>query len=292
MKNVLIIGGCGYVGSALFKYLNNLGYHVDTVDDERFGCFINPKNIRMNYWDIQEKKLAEYDSIVMLAGHSSILMAKNDHHGALLNNIVGFEGLIGKISKQKLIYASSSSVYTGSTSFAADETWNQFNVASMYDLSKYMGDGLALISKVEFYGLRFGTVCGYSPNLRVDVMINKMIKTAKESGKILVYNPDINRPILGLIDLCRAVKAIIDGNDRRGIYNLASFNTTVGKIAEQVAKSLKVPFEVCGVSPSYDFSMLTKKFENSYDFSFQETPSSIVNSILENWSDAKMGERI
>ncbi|KAJ1485105.1 hypothetical protein T484DRAFT_1794906 [Baffinella frigidus] len=58
-----------------------------------------------------------------------------------------------------------------------------------YDLSKWTGDLYATHSKVEAYGLRLGTVCGGSPNLRSDVMLNAMTTDAlskKEVGRNLL----------------------------------------------------------------------------------------------------------
>ena len=37
---------------------------------------------------------------------------------------------------------------------------------------------------VEYYGLRFGTVCGASPNLRSDVMLNAMVVDALTHGEV------------------------------------------------------------------------------------------------------------
>ena len=46
MGRILIIGGCGYIGSQLFVYLKNKGYKVDTVDLEWYGNYVNPKNFK------------------------------------------------------------------------------------------------------------------------------------------------------------------------------------------------------------------------------------------------------
>lgn len=291
MARILVIGGCGYIGSALTRFLVNQNFSVFSLDDERWGNFTGNHAIVTDYQNVTRATLSEYDVIVHLAGHSSVLMAQNDRHGALLNNVVFFERLLGLLSNQKFIYASSSSVYTGAGASRVREEWNNFQATSVYDISKYAGDCLAAVSPIEYYALRFGTVCGHSPNLRTDVMINKMTKVAKEHGVIKVFNPTINRPILGMQDLCRAISSIITGPDRRGIYNLASFNTTVLELAREVSDLLSCPIEIVASEPSYDFSMVTDKFEKSYGFKFNDTPRSIVEDLLNNWNPAQQGIR-
>lgn len=73
-----------------------------------------------------------------------------------------------------------------------------------------------------------GTVCGSSPNLRSDVMLNAMVHDAVQKGEVHLYVRNIRRPVLGISDLCRGIQDIIAFNkDVRGLYNMASFNGTV-----------------------------------------------------------------
>ncbi len=278
--HILLLGGCGYIGSALSGHLRLAGFAVDTVDLEWFGNPGNPENRRRDYRTLTVDELAPYDTIVLLAAHSSVAMANRDPGAAFANNLTGFQELTQKIRRdQRLVYASSSSVYSGSGATVVDESWSRFNVSNMYDLTKYTGDGLAGISGLDYYGLRFGTVNGASPNLRTDLMINRMVMTAAAHGSIELFNPDIHRPILGLADLCRAVEAIIRGPSRPGIYNLSSFTTTVGEVAEAVARCIGVEIRRGADGPAYDFSMTSEKFSAAYDFVFAETVESIVVSL-------------
>jgi len=95
---------------------------------------------------------------------------------------------------------------------------------------------------LQIYGLRFGTVNGFSRNFRNDVMINSMVFNALSNGKIFVTNHSIN-------DLFNAISVIIEAGTSKnsGIYNLNSFNSTVGEIGEMVSKIIGVPIE--GVAP-------------------------------------------
>jgi nucleoside-diphosphate-sugar epimerase len=89
LKNkVLIIGGCGYIGSSLFNFLQNKGLNVDTIDLEWFGNHSVHKNINLDYKSLTKDFLSKYDSIVLLAAHSSVRMCENAMMPAFKNNVV------------------------------------------------------------------------------------------------------------------------------------------------------------------------------------------------------------
>lgn len=222
-------------------------------------------------------ELPASECTVLLAGHSSVLACENDPDGAWVNNVDFFRSVLR--NSTKLIYASSASVYDGVTN--PNEDCTEFNLKGMYDLTKRTIDNLAQLSDTEYYGLRFATVNGWSPNLRVDVMLNKMVFDAKENGVIIVTNPQLVRPILGIKDLGRAIQAIVGSKeDKRGIYNLASFSASVLDMAQTVADKYEVPIEIVETdSKPYVFGIDTIKFRTAFDFEFQDTLESIVDSL-------------
>jgi UDP-glucose 4-epimerase len=298
MKNrkekILIIGGCGYIGSRLFQYLTQKRYPVDTVDLEWYGNYINPRNIKRDYETLSRPFLRKYDNIILLAGHSSIPMCESKMIDTFENNVFKFLTLLNKIEDQKFIYASSSSVYGNTKKHKITEDYDRYSPTNFYDLTKKEIDYYAQLSKVNYYGLRMGTVCGYSPNLRVDVMINKMIETALIKKEIVVFNKNFYRPILGINDFCRLVeKILISKRVRPGLYNVASFNSQIEIIAQKVAKVLGIPsIKNVGTSPGYySFSISTKKFEKTFRFKFNDSIDLIVNSIIKNYPEAKKSIR-
>ncbi len=279
-RKLLLLGGTGYIGSRLYQYLASRGVAVDTVDLELRGNRINLDNIRMDYRDLTAQFLSAYDVVVLLAGHSTVAQSLRDPYGAFENNLVKFAHLLGKLAGQRFIYASSSSVYSGVGGQAVDESWNTFNFVNMYDFTKYACDAVSQMLYGNFYALRFGTVCGASENLRLGPMINKMVWSAVTQRRITVSNPEVRRPILGIEDLCRAVELIVRGDDRPGIYNLCSFNSTVAGIGQAVAEIIGCELEQGPPSPTYDFSMENGKIELEYGFRAQESVATIVDSLL------------
>lgn len=258
--NVITIGSRGYIGSALKEVIDTEG--VDRADD----------------W---LHLLPNYKTIILLAGHSSKPMGENHPKEAWDNNVVLFKRILdGLRDDQRLIYASSASVYNNIAG-TPDETCAEFYPMNMYDLSKYVIDQLALQSGKHVYGLRFCTVNGYSPVLRVDLMINKMVEDAKTLGKVTIKNGQLTRPILGIQDCVRAIKTIVESKeDHRGIYNLSSLkDVTVEQFANKVVDNFGGEVENLGDEPHYVFGADTTKFQKTYNFEFKETLDSIIESL-------------
>ena len=260
-----IIGGNGYIGTALLEHLN-----ADVIDYEK------PYDWRQSEWEVHR-----YETIILLAGHSSMPMGRDDPNGAWRNNVENFKHLLDRLSPfQRLIYASSASVYNGIKAHP-DEECPEFRPLNMYDLSKYTIDQLAKLANKHTYGLRLCTVNGYSPTLRIDLMLNKMVEDAKTKGVVTIKNGDLTRPLTGMQDVCRGIKAIVDTpKDNRGIYNFCSINGhTVREFAEAVTKKFGGVVEDLGDEPHYVYGADTTKFENTYNFKFEETLDSILTSL-------------
>lgn len=259
-NKTLVIGSAGYIGSALKEHID-----FDGIDEENY-----------NNWDIDN-----YNTIILLAGHSSMQMGRDDPEGAWQNNVVRFKKLLYRLrDDQRLIYASSASVYNGVKSKPTEDC-KEVNPMNMYDLSKFIIDQLAIQSNKHTYGLRFSTVNGYSPTLRIDLMLNKMVEDAKTKGFVTIKNSHLSRPILGIQDLCRGIKAIVESvKDHRGIYNFCSLNGhTVEDFAIAVTEKFGGQVEDLGNEPHYVYGADTTKFCKTYNFKFEETLDSILTSL-------------
>jgi nucleoside-diphosphate-sugar epimerase len=217
--------------------------------------------------------------------------------GPWLNNVTNFTDLVAKLSFNgiPLIYASSASVYGNSEPGQLfTEANRQFIPVNNYDITKYTLDleaKIAISNGHTVMGLRFGTVNGWAPNLRADVMINAMYDAARTQGKITVTNKHINRALLGIEDLCRGITHCIE-RPTPGIYNMASFNATVESIANTVAKELAVSVVDKGTTANaYDFGLDTTLFEQTFGFTFTETPATIVDSLIKKYSESHVERR-
>jgi len=278
---ILVVGACGYLGSRFCQDYRGK-YEIVTVDSEWFGNNITRYNLQVDYSELPANFFHNWDAIVLLAGHSSVAMAKNEPLEALDNNVVSFANLLAAIPPEvKLIYASSSSVYNGKVD--ATEEISLDKSTNIYDYTKVQIDEIARRNNKKTYGLRFGTINGASLNFRPDLMINKMVMSALENGFIDVYGPGIVRPILDIQDACSAISTIIDEDVEPGIYNVATFHSTVGEMAEGVSKQLfEVPIYQMGDSPAYDFSIDCSKLQSNSSWIPRGTLDGIISDIETN----------
>jgi nucleoside-diphosphate-sugar epimerase len=281
---ILCLGGCGYIGSRLRDELSK-NHEIDCVDIGWFG--INGDNNRkinykINYDDLSLLFARSFDAVILTAAHSSVPMCNEDHYGAFNNNVNNFIKLVNKLGKeQKFIYASSSCVYLSTNGRDAVEG-DQLTPNDMLSFSKTTADQyLQAFNPCEWYALRFGSVNGYSVNYRTDLMINAMTLNGMKNGYLQVSNGDNYRPILGMEDLVRGVCAIVESKeDRRGVYNMASFNTRIGDVGDKVGSILGCEVKNIDGTPSYDFTISSEKFKKAFNFEFKETVESIVDSIV------------
>jgi len=270
---ILIIGGRGYIGSHLTEYLATYNITV-------FGSRSE------DYDNLPSAFLCKFDYIILLAGHSSVQMCNGDVKAPWRNNVRNFINLINKTTNStKIFYASSASVYGNTNLRAFSEEYTSSDIINNYDLTKITLDITAqkyIAEGRNIFGLRFGTVNGGAPVIRKDLMINSMVYTALNENKIFMTNRKINRPILSVLDLSRAVKRVIDtGKFIPGLYNLASFNSTVEKIARVVSEETKIDIMDNGkTSGVYDFITNTDKFCKTYDFKFEDTITSTTRSVI------------
>ena len=287
MKKVLILGGNGYIGSRLRQVLRE--HHFVKSNDICWFAHDETSD-RRDYHKLTKQELSEFEVIVVLAGHSSVPSCVGDLPGPWLNNVTNFTDLLDKTDDQLIIYASSASVYGNSAPGERHkETNTHFTPVNNYDVTKYALDQQATIANLrgkQVIGLRFGTVNGWAPNLRVDVMINSMYHSVQQGPGIQVMNKHISRAMLGIEDLCHAMLRCIE-QPVPGIYNLASFNATVGEIAEAVSRKLGANIIDKGATKNaQDFAVDTSLFEQTFDFTFKETPATIVDSLLESYEQS------
>jgi nucleoside-diphosphate-sugar epimerase len=244
---ILVGGGAGYIGSLLVPALISKGHEVDVIDLCWFGNKL-PKGVNLanrDLLDCTEKDLAGYDQFIFLAGISSDPMAEHSPSKNFILNgaLPSYLAFLAKQAKVKrFVYASTCSVY-GYTAGQASTEEDPAGSRYPYGISKLQGEKGALQLQDDSFSviaLRQGTVCGYSPRMRMDLVVNAMFKTSLMEGKIIINNPEIWRPVYDIRDcvegFIRAVEAEASIN---GVFNVASENYTVETIAHKVKEVIE-----------------------------------------------------
>jgi nucleoside-diphosphate-sugar epimerase len=286
---ILLIGGNGYIGSRLYKHLIDKNYKVDNLDLCWYGK-IYEETIVKNYDDLTKRELEQYTHVILLAGFSSVGMCK-DLYKTVKNNITYFSNLVEKLnSNQVLIYASSCSVY-GNGNKVLTENDKLEPPLNNYDFSKQSLDYITNLSiNKKCIGLRFGTVNGFSPNLRTDLVINAMTLSSLNQNKIFVSNGNIRRSLLGINDLCNAIeKIVITENVKSEVYNLTSCSYSIVELAKKIQSINGCQLVVNdSLSTSYSFTVTNEKFESEFKFKFVDTVDSIYKNLTDNIERVKI----
>jgi nucleoside-diphosphate-sugar epimerase len=293
---ILVAGGAGYVGSVLIPMLMEHGYEIDVIDLMWFGNYL-PREIKAAQKDIfkcKEQDLAGYDQVVFLAGLSNDPMAefdpsKNFVYNAALPSYLAF--IAKKAGVRRFIYGSSCSVYGYTVNELYDEN-SPVTCGYPYGISKLQGErGVTQLSDANFsvIALRKGTVSGYSPRMRMDLIVNTMFKFAMMEKRIMVNNPSIWRPVLDIRDAATAyLRAIQADFSVNGVYNVASGNYTVGQVADSVKYEVekltggKIQIELKNIQDFRNYKVSIEKSRTTLGFQPRYTIENIVDNLYEN----------
>jgi nucleoside-diphosphate-sugar epimerase len=258
---VLLIGGCGYIGSYLYQRLLEQGVDVSVCDLELRGNPLNVPVLESDYRNLSPNQLILYDAVLWFAGHSSVAKSINDPEGALDNNCLSLFKFVQLLNKKtKFVYASTASLYSSEKKYpaAADEdSLKTIPMNNPYDSSKFVFDYLiSTFSKNKnFFGLRMGTVSGYSPNMRPELVFNAMSIAAYENGIVALQNGDSWRTILFLDDLWTLVRTILIKPVDPGFVNAGSLSMTIRALANEISSEWDAAIENKGDSRTYSFKI-------------------------------------
>lgn len=290
---ILVAGGAGYIGSVLVPTLLDHGYEVEVVDLLWFGNHL-PGEVpvrRRNLFDCGEEDFRGFDAIVFLAGLSNDPMAEfspsmNFIHNAALPSYLAYTAK--RAGVRRFVYASSCSVYGYTVNQLYDED-SPVTCAYPYGISKLQGErGVMQLVDESFsaIALRQGTVCGYSPRMRFDLIVNTMFRSAMTRGLITINNPSIWRPIIDVRDTSRAfLRAIQADLSISGVFNVACGNFTVGQIGDMVKDQLeeltgrKIRIEIKNIQDFRNYKVSCQRAANMLGFVPSYGVSDIIDSL-------------
>jgi nucleoside-diphosphate-sugar epimerase len=274
-QRILVAGGAGYIGSVLVRKLLRRGYRVRILDRLYFGedsladIRDDIELVIADVRDIPASAFEGVDGVINLSGLSNDPTAEfnpeaNWQMNALATENLGRECVARGI--ERYVFASSCSLYDGLPPGMHTEQANVTPRAA-YATSKRYGeerllelvdDGLCPVI------LRNGTVYGWSPRMRFDLVVNTFVKDALLSGELKLHGGGwMWRPLVDICDCSDAMIAAFEApaeKVRGEIFNVVHSNYQIRELAMIVAGSVQLTGHTVGLAEVPSLA-LTRNYE-------------------------------
>jgi len=252
-KHVLVIGGAGYIGSALLPKLLSAGYRVRVLDLFLYGKdpirdVVNHPQLELlegDFRNVQKvvEAMRDVDSVIHLGAIVGDPACDLDSNITMTVNLTATQ-MIAQVAKatgiRRFIFASTCSVY-GASDEILDER-SEVEPISLYGRTKLAAEkGLRKMVDENFNPtiLRFGTIYGLSGRTRFDLVVNLLAAKAKVDGIITVHGGNQWRPFVHVDDASKAVFMALNAPLELAageIFNVGSEgqNKTITQIGEMI----------------------------------------------------------
>jgi UDP-glucuronate 4-epimerase len=265
---ILVTGAAGFIGGNLLSTLKTSG--LDFVGLDNFSTYYSPEMkrahissldlndrvIKMDITSRGELKTIFRDfrpsHVVHLAAQGGVRASRNDPWPYLSTNQIGFQNVVElceENSVEKLLYASSSSVYGQGLTPPFKESDDLPTPKSLYALSKLSNEIVAGNFPSNFtqrIGMRFFTV--YGPWGRPDMIVFRILASSvlkkefkltanKELIRDFTYVQDVSNTIISLLNLGSS-------KGRHEIFNIAGSNPETLRTLFNITEGLGYPVKI------------------------------------------------
>jgi dTDP-glucose 4,6-dehydratase len=269
MQNLLVTGGCGFIGSNFINYYYEKNQNVNIINLDAMYYCASVENIKEEIRNSDRYKLVkgnlcsmdlishilencQIDTIIHFAAQSHVQNSFDDSLQYTNDNIVGTHTLLeaarkyGKI--KKFIHISTDEVYGESMLEDTESKKNENSVlcpTNPYAATKAAAE---LIAKSYYFSFKMPIIITrgnnvYGPNQYPEKLIPRFIKLLKEDQKVTIQGDGTNvRAFLHVNDVCSALECVLDKGIIGEIYNIGSDDNheyTVTEIAHKLIKSIK-----------------------------------------------------
>jgi nucleoside-diphosphate-sugar epimerase len=251
--HVVVIGGAGFVGSALIPKLLARDYRVTVLDAFLFGtdsvvASTGRRRLRLVQGDLRSvesvvRGCRDASAIVHLGG---LVGDPACAHDAVLTLQINLEAtaMIAEVARgmgiPRLVFASTCAVYGASDDQLDEES--PLAPVSIYAQSKAESEHLLMAGADDAFSptaLRFGTFYGLSARPRFDLVVNLLTAKAVCEGSISIFGGSQWRPFIhvddgadAIVKCLEAPRDVVSGQ----VFNVGSDrqNYTLAQVAELI----------------------------------------------------------
>jgi len=306
---VLVTGGAGYVGCQLVPVLLDAGYQVRVFDVMFYGdAGLDSVRDRIEVIEgdircVPPGLLDGVFAIINLAGLSTEPAAEFRPDA---NHEINFRAAVelARLAKQKgvarFVQASSGSIYDVGAGHpekdvmhTEDSPVQPFRV---YSISKREAEKQILAMADHSFTsvvIRKGSIYGYSPRMRFDLVVNTFVLNALQVGRLVLHNGgEMWRPLLSLQDAVAAYKLMLEAPAEKiagEIFNVTNGNYRISELALRVQKKLREIGIGCDIDPDYNYrnlrscqasgAKITDRLGFTPKVTVEETVVDLVNKI-------------
>lgn len=301
-RRVLVVGGAGFLGSVLTKKLLDRGFRVRILDSFIYGrrsleALADAENLEVIEGDLRNihtcvSALAETDAVILLAAIVGDPASKVRPTETIETNVLAAQAL-AMASRlhhiNRFLYASTCSVYGIGDAVLDEEA--PLNPVSLYARTKIESEKIILGMGDEYFSptiLRMGTLYGFSPRMRFDLVVNTMSMKSFVDGKIQVFGGSQWRPLLGVEDAAEVYVRCLEANIQdvgNQVFNVGSDhqNYQIDQVAEIIGGALGgIPITRDESNlDSRDYRVSFSKLTRTLGFTAQQTIEGAAREIMQ-----------
>lgn len=270
---VLVTGGCGYKGSVLVPKLLHRGHFVEVYDNQWFGNYLKPHHaLRIYQQDIRDLPSIGYqNAIIHLAGIANDPCGELDSKLTWEVNVYAtmqLAELAVRSGVSQFIFASSASVYGLKDNKPVVET-DSLAPVSDYNRTKQVAERVLLsyADRMKVQIVRPATVCGFSPRMRLDTMVNMLTMQAVSQGEITAHCGEhgggLMRPNIHIQDVTDLYVWMLEHPELTGSYNAGFENISAMDTAMMIGEEVEAKINITPVKDKRSYAVDSSKLLNT-----------------------------
>ena len=266
MKNILITGGAGYIGSHVAEILINKKKNIFIIDNlsSGFKKLLNKKAHFINLNILNTSKLKKIiihnkiDSVIHLA--ASLIISVGETHPKLYykNNVLGTKSLLRACNNslvKNFIFSSTAAVYKEGQKIVSEKS--KVNPKSVYGKTKLLAEKHIILDckkmKINYGILRYFNVCGASSSGKIGIISkgdhlfkNISSEVMKKKPVIKIYGNDYNTP---------------DGTAIRDFIHVSDLAEVHYQVLQKISKTKKSKILNCGYNKGLSVKEVIEEFK-------------------------------